>query len=294
MTDTAGNAAVSATVHARTGIAGNPSDGYGGAVVSLPVPHFAATAVIADAPDPSELALIAATRARFGNETGISCAPLSIDTTIPRSVGLAGSSALVIASIQALSAHHDVALTPMQIATMAHAVEREDLHIAGGWQDQLIQRHGQPMLMEFGEPMRQRNLRPTALPMFVAWSAAASEASGDPHAELRSREEEMAPLVAEFAGLARRAADALEADDGHTVKECMGATFDLRTRVMPIAPAHRQMIEIARAHGTNANFSGSGGAVAGVVPKDPEPLRAAYAEANIEMVSWVPAERSAR
>lgn len=279
-----------ATVHARAAVAGNPSDGYGGAVVSIPVPHFSATATVVSEPV-DEFELIAATRARFGRDTGCTdVAPVATTTTIPRSVGLAGSSALVIATLKALAIHHNTPLTPDQLATMAHTIEREDLGIAGGWQDQIIQSRGLPMLMEFARPMSQRVMEPTTLPLYLAWSTAAAENSNDSHVGLRERAADVAPAMAELAAVARRAADALEAADGHTLKACINETFDLRASVMPIAPAHQHMIDTAGSVGAAANFAGSGGAILGVVPKDPAPLLEAFDEAGLVVITWTPAE----
>lgn len=288
-------APLSVAVHARTAVAGNPSDGYGGAVVSVPVPQLAATATVVSSGSPAdapELELVAATRRRFALAASLaSPAQISIETTIPRSVGLAGSSAIVIATLRVLAGHHGVVLAPMEIATLAHTIEREDLGIAGGWQDQVIQSHGVPLLMEFAEPMRQRVLQTTALPLWIAWSTEAGEPSGDSHRDLRSREHEVTKVMAELADVARRCAHALDSNDGHTVKECINATFDLRREIMPIAAAHDDMIMTARSAGSAANFAGSGGAIIGVVPKEPNTLFAALTAAGYDHLHWTPSEQ---
>ena len=40
--------------------------------------------------------------------------------------------------------------------------------------------------------------------------------------------------------------------------------FELRRRIVPIRASHARMVEVARACGASAHFSGSGGAITGV------------------------------
>ncbi len=103
-----------AFVPARAGLAGNPSDLYGGAVLAVPIPSLRAQVEIVDAPTTQVaghedgLRLIEAAVAR-GPSPGSPFA-LRWITDIPRSVGLAGSSAIVIATLprpQCPSWRHD-------------------------------------------------------------------------------------------------------------------------------------------------------------------------------------------
>src|SRR5512132_2136068 len=133
---------------ARAALAGNPSDGYGGAVLAACVPRLAARAraTAADEPlsDPPS-ALVDATIARFAHGP---CA-VRWETTVPREVGLGGSSAIVTATVRALCALHGHALEPDELAEMVLAVEVEDLGIAAGPQDRYAQAHEGLVLMDF-------------------------------------------------------------------------------------------------------------------------------------------------
>ena len=203
-----------ASVPARAALAGNPSDGYGGAVVATLVPHFAATARLTASPCATPK-LVSASIARCAREFGADPrTEVSIETTIPRSVGLAGSSAIVLAVINLLATATNVELDPERLSRIAHAVERDDLGIAGGWQDQVIQAHGVTGLMEFGDPFTFRALDiPTAspIPLFLAWNDADAESSGISHAGLQQRrnDQSVQAHMYELAGLARDAADCL-------------------------------------------------------------------------------------
>jgi glucuronokinase len=204
-------------------------------------------------------------------------------------VGLAGSSAIIIATLQALAQQSGIDLVPTQIASLAHTIEREDLGIAGGWQDQLIQSHGVSALMDFGELPNLEALtlpQKPPIPLYLAWSTRSSEPSGDAHSALRAQRDKGDPVWAEFAKLAYAAGSALVKGNIHDLKAAIDATFDLRATVMDIAPLQRAMIDIARSLGAPANFAGSGGAIIGVAPKDQLAFRAGISDADLDIVLW--------
>lgn len=241
-----------------------------------------------DTANDGESLLIAAARRRFG--TDIAAVPdntrLRLTTTIPRSVGLAGSSAIVLAALRCLAELTQTPLAPLDLAQLAHMVEREDLGIAGGWQDQIVQACDVPLLMTFSEPMTQTQIAPASIPMFLAWSTAQSQASGDSHAELRSRSHDAETATGALTACAQQAATAATSGAIHDLKNAMNRTFDLRASIMPIDPNHRSMIDAARGAGAACNFTGSGGAIIGVVPKDPLPLWAALGTNGLEVLAF--------
>ncbi len=276
-----------ASVAARAALAGNPSDGYGGAVTSIPVPTLVATVEVRSGDHSSEL--VRGVLARWVSTFGPidPDMTLQVDTTIPRSVGLAGSSAIVIAGLRALARHTHVTLDDWQTIEMAHSIEREDLGIAGGWQDQLSQTAGCPVAMEFAPVKEATPLVPgRRIPFFVAWDEASSEASGLVHNDLHRRLDAESPDVQSMADQARLAARAFEDGDVHALKLAMTATLDLRFDTVPIAARHREMAEVARSCGVACNFTGSGGAIVGVLPKAPEPFLDALAEAGMQTTTW--------
>ncbi len=282
---------VSRTVGARAAIAGNPSDGYNGAVFSTMIPGFQATASIEDSGQSIELVDVA--KQRFAMEFGVDLAdvPVTIKTNIPRSVGLAGSSAIVIATLELCAEVSAVTCAPMQIASLAHTVERVDLGIAGGWQDQLVQSHQCTALMEFADPKQLEVVSVTDdrdIPMYLAFSADAAEPSGHSHRSLQSRRDD--PDVRQFmealAECAREAAIAATAGDVHRLKDSIDTTFDLRQEVMDIAPTHAAMVAAAQKLGASANFAGSGGAIIGVLPKSGQGFLDAMHGAGYETCTW--------
>lgn len=256
------------------------------------VPRFVATAtVVEDDAVGSDSTLVTATVRRFvalfGSDKHRS---VTISSSIPRSVGLAGSSAIVIAVIRALAGSGEVDMTDDEVAAMAYAVERDDLGIAGGWQDQVIQARDSSGFMDFSAGRRTHRrlsiVEDPPIPLYVAWSGDLAESSGIAHRELRTSGSMSSDVVEDLAALARRAAAALEQRNIHELKAAIDATFHARSQNMRLAPQHRALVEEAQAHGASANFAGSGGAVVGVLPKDGNGFVAAMQGRGINVTTW--------
>lgn len=267
---------VTASCSARAALAGNPSDGYGGAVVAVPVPDLRATAAATDADrfsvdarDDDLHRLLQATADAFVEHVGrLPPVHLSASTAVPRSVGLAGSSALVIAALRALGGSVEYRWDRLELAQLALAVERDRLGITAGLQDRLVQSVDQPLAMEF-DPIAYEVLRlPDDVPLFVAWNPAAAEPSDTVHRALQRRHRADDPLVltgmAELAGEARRAAAAIAAGDLVELGRAMDASFDLRTSMVEVSPDQVDLVEIGRRAGAAVNSAGSGGSVVGL------------------------------
>lgn len=270
-----------AIVPARAGLAGNPSDAYGGAAVAVPVPVLAATVEVvdADAIDDGGLALIAAAAARLMRTAGVrDTFAVRWSTTIPREVGLAGSSALVIATLQALCARWDLSMEPLELAHMALAMEVEDLGIAAGLMDRAVQAYGGPVLVD-GDGARP--LAVVDMPaLVVAWDTSAAATSHAVHGPLRARfdagERDVVDAMARLAALGRAAAAALEAGDHASLRQCVLATWSERVGLGITDERTTRMVRDLGRDGVVATSAGSGGAVVGVLP--PGDTRAASAQ----------------
>lgn len=197
---------------------------------------------------------------------------LSWSSSVPGEVGLAGSSALVVAALRALCGAFDIELTPDELALAALEAETEELGIAAGPQDRVVQSHGGLVMMDFANShWRVEELDPALLPpLFVAWRHEHATHSGDYHSELRRRHDEGDPAVhgcmKRLAQLATDARDALVAGDHIAFARCLDGSFDQRAAMGPLVPEHVEMIELARANGASANYAGSGGAIVGTLP----------------------------
>jgi glucuronokinase len=217
---------------------------------------------------------------------------LSYSSSVPGEVGLAGSSALVVAALRALCTAFDVRLTPDELALVALEAETEELGIAAGPQDRVVQAHGGLVMMDFANSRWRVELLDPALlpPLFVAWRHEHATHSGDYHAELRKRHAAGDPSVHgcmnRLAQLATDARDALIAGDHGAFGRAMDGSFDERASIGPLVREHVEMIELARSLGASANYAGSGGAIVGTRPSDD--LRAELERAGCSVL--VPSE----
>ena len=304
--------------YARAALLGNPSDGYGGATIGFVIRDFSAEAEARPAdrleivPAPQDghefadvdgllddvaangyyggLRLAKAALKGFveharaaGHETRRTFS-LSYATTIPRQVGLGGSSAIVIATLRALCSLNGIELPPAELAKLALSAEAE-LGIPAGLQDRVIQSYDAFMYMDFRDGVDEPfvPLDPTRVPpMFIAYRTDASEPSAAVHSWLRSRFDDGDPVVGqkmrEIAGLAGAGREAIAAGDRAELGRLMRANVTARARLLPLDPRHLRMVELAASLGAPANYTGSGGAIVGLVPEAGiEPVRAAFA-----------------
>ncbi len=260
----------SGSAHARAALAGNPSDGYGGAVLAVTVRDFGARVDVSEARElhvdpPSEL--VHAAIARFAPETR---ALVRWECSVPREVGLAGSSAIVVATLRALAAFHERPLPLAELPALALAVEVEDLGIAAGLQDRVAQAYDTLVFMDFsGEQPAYEVLDPAMLPpLYLAWRTDTSAPSTLVHADLRARRAEVATGMRRLAAHARAARAALLAADHQGFARALDRSYDERAAMVALDPRHVAMVETARAHGASANYAGSGGAIVGIGPAE--------------------------
>lgn len=302
--------AARAEVPARAALVGNPSDGFGGATIALALPALRAVVeaeagpgVAITGPDarigfadaaelvaaaragayppggPLALAMAAAKRlCERAQDGGVTLEGLGFrldvsDSTIPAQVGLAGSSAIVVGVLRALGAVIGDEPSDAELPRFALACETEELGIAAGLQDRVIQTYGGLLFMDFDpdhpEGGRYEMLDPAGLPrLLVAWLAEAPTHSGRAHQTVAERhargDREVVETIAEIASLAHAARRALAERDHAALGALMSRTFDLRRRIYTFDPRHTALVECAREHGLHANYTGSGGAIIAV------------------------------
>ena len=281
---------VVATCAARAALAGNPSDGYGGAVMAVPVHDLLATVATTEAEgfavraaDPDLHRLLTATADGYAAATGdLPPVTLSASTAIPRSVGLAGSSALVIAALRSLGGWVERRWDRVELAELALSIERDRLGIAAGLQDRLVQSVAHPVLMRFDPVAFEVVEIPPTFPLWVAWHVDAAAPSDTVHRSLRRRWDAGDPRVvdtmADLAVQARRAHRGLVEGDPDLLGDAMDRSFDLRVAMIEIAPGQQRLVDVGRRAGAAVNSAGSGGSVVGLA-RDSEQLsglRASY------------------
>ena len=299
--------------YARAGLLGNPSDGYNGKTISIILRNFWADVVLYEW-DSVDIVLAEQDRARFrsiydlakdvelhGYYGGIRLIKATIkrfvdycqsqgiklhdqnfsvryETSIPQQVGLAGSSAIITATLYALMEFYSVDMPLSVQPTFVLAVEGA-LGIAGGLQDRVIQCYEGMVYMDFAQEKKKtvaglphydyEPLDPTLLPsLFVAYHATLGEPTEVFHNDIRSRYNGGDPQVVKamegFAQLAQDGRQAILERDAAGLSQLIDENFDLRNNIFTLAPWQIQMVKVARSCGASAKFAGSGGAIVGV------------------------------
>ncbi len=195
-------------------------------------------------------------------------------TGIPRSVGLAGSSALAVGVIDAVAARWGVTLDRRVLAALALRAERDVLGIAAGWQDRIAQAIGCTVLvdaaaMEVVDGIEVPSVHAVGAPgvgvgLVVGWSVDGASESDAYHGPLRARSSALAGPMHELAALARVAADGWAQGDVDAVGAAMDAGWSLRQRHVPLREDHAALVEAVRSAGLPATTPGSGGSVVAV------------------------------
>lgn len=327
---------IRAAAPARVGILGNPSDGYGGRTLALAVPQLEAVVELtpadgveiaagpADATAWPSVAAMGSWVDRYGYGTGpqlLTAAArtysalaaslgqplqagfrLSYRTAIPRQVGLGGSSALVVAALRCLEAHHPLNLPDEVLPSVALKAETVELGLSAGLQDRVVQAYGGLVAMDFSELRvdarygvshgAYERLDPASLPpLFVAYREEAAQPSDDYHRQLRARfdagDHVVRDALRELAHLVIEGRAALRWGDQARFGVLIERNMQLRLQLGSVPDAQLELAEVARAVGSHASFAGSGGAVVGTVDdaEQLEALRDAYADVGADLLS---------
>ena len=299
--------------YARAGLLGNPSDGYHGKTVSFTVRNYWAEVALYEW-DSVEIVLADDDRARFDSIADLArdvrlhgyyggirlikatikrfvehCAARGLalhdrkfsvryQTTIPRQVGLAGSSAIIVATLRALMEFYDVRL-PLEAQPMfVLLVEQEELGITVGLQDRVIQVYEGLVYMDFDPAQehmvdglrcyRYEPMDPALLPpLYIAHHQTLGEPTEVFHNNIRERfnrgDQAVVAAMTCFAELADRGREALLAGDHEQLARLIDRNFDTRRGIYQLPAWQIDMVETARRCGASAKFAGSGGAILG-------------------------------
>jgi glucuronokinase len=300
--------------YSRAGLIGNPSDGYHGKTISMVVRNFCAEVVLYEW-DTLDIVLAENDRARFasiqdlardvklhGYYGGIRLVKATIkrfvdycrareiklhdqnfsvryQTNVPRQVGMAGSSAIIIATLRCLMEFYKVEIPKEVQPSFALPIEREELGITAGLQDRVAQVYEGVVYMDFDQA-RERSVQgfpsyyyepldPALLPpLYLSYHTDLSEPTEVFHNDIRGRfnrgEAKVVNAMKQCAELAARGREALLHRDYEELGRLMNENFDNRRSIYNLPPWQIEMIEVARRCGASAQFSGSGGAIVGI------------------------------
>ena len=308
----------------RAGIIGNPTDMYGGSVVSCSIGEraycrlgdaeetiFRIDSMCMPVRSRDDLALESGGRFELMKAAvealGIDPAtaePFSLEiwTEIPEQAGLAGSTALLAAIFGCLLEHLDVRLNPYQVAETIRRTEWNVLNITCGYQDHYMTVFGGLNYMDFRgkEMMRQDDDEPYAtieclsrfhgeLPMLLAHTGV-KRFSGGVHKSIRDRwlegDREVIEAYERAAQLGKLGTKALLAGNWGLLAELMNENHAIQRDLGGSGDANERLIEAALGSGAlGAKLAGAGrGGTIIAIGTDLERLETGLTEAGAEKI----------
>lgn len=319
--------------YARVGFVGNPSDGYNGKTIAFTIGDYYAEVILYESPElelrpsPQDHAVFesmddllenvrrtgyyggirllkAATKsfAEYCTEVGIELPAhnftLRYSTSVPRQVGLGGSSAIISAVMRALMAFYGVKIPDHLLPNIVLGAETRELGLTAGLQDRVVQAFGGLVYMDFARDHmdkqghgRYERLDPRLLPpLYVAYRRDLGKESSTAHIKVRDLyergDQQVVQTMAEIASLADIAREMMEGRHHDGLAEVINRNFDLRAQIFPIRDEDMAMVRAARGTGASCKFCGSGGAVVGSFKDDEmlSRLRTAMQKAGYEFI----------
>lgn len=287
---------ITSTAPGRAGIVGNPTDMYGGCVISCSLPKRASVTIEPD----TELRLISGdetctlqmkqdldfcddrfdiARALF-QHLGLPKEPLRItyDSAIPMSSGLAGSTALLVALLHGLLTAQGKKLNRYELAETARFIEFNYLKVVCGFQDAYMSVFGGLHFMDFGgknfsekeigqifatmEPLGSHLPPPAELP-FVLATTGVKRVSGAVHKPLGDRwlegEKEVVEGYRRIARFARLGKRALLSEDWETLGKLMNDNHAIQRDLGGSGESNERLISAAHDAGASgAKLAGAG------------------------------------
>jgi len=306
---------IESRAYARAGLLGNPSDGYFGKTISLIIKNFGAHISLYESPelvievleqdknvysniydlvDRIKLhgyyggdRLIKATIKSFydycrENNLRLQNKNFSVrySSSIPRQVGLAGSSAIITATIKALTKFFNVEIKKEVLPSIILSVETKELGINAGLQDRVIQVYEGLVYMDFEELHLLENKygKYESLPLeklpkiYLAYKDTLGKVSGvvlnDIYSRYKRGDKFVIETLNQIADCAALGKSAIENRDYDLLAELINTNFDLRIKIMNISDENKEMVATARKCGASAKFAGSGGSIIGTYRND--------------------------
>lgn len=306
---------IESRAYARAGLLGNPSDGYFGKTISISVKNFGAHISLYQSP---ELVIEVLRQDRniygniydfvdriklhgyYGGDRLIKAAiktfydyctdhniklenknfSIRYNSSIPRQVGLAGSSAIITATMKALCKFFNIDIQKELLPSIILSAEIKELGINAGLQDRVIQVYEGLVYMDFEKEKMAKNnfgiyesLPLENLPkIYLAYKDTLGKVSGvvlnDIYSRYKRGEKLVVDTLEEIANCALEGKTAIENKDHIQLANLINKNFDLRSKIMNISNENMEMINIARNCGASAKFAGSGGSIIGTYIND--------------------------
>ncbi|MFP4096432.1 MAG: mevalonate kinase [Cyclobacteriaceae bacterium] len=309
------NSIIETSAYARAGLLGNPSDGYHGKTISVIVRNFGARILLYPSPEINiEMQeqdinvyrnihhlidsvntmgyyggsrLIKAAIKKFGeycesNQIKLQNKNFTIryHSSIPRQVGLAGSSAIVTATMRSLVKYYEVDIPQEVLPSIILSAEVDELGINAGLQDRVAQVYEGCVYMDFDKKIMDakghgnyERIDTSLLPnLYLAYKTDLSKVSGTVLNDIKTRyargDKDVLQTIEEIALLAEKGKEAIKNRNYQLLHELINHNFDLRCKIMNISQSNMELVHTARKCGASAKFTGSGGSIIGIYEND--------------------------
>ncbi|MFC2166843.1 mevalonate kinase [Acidobacteriota bacterium] len=303
--------AIETRAFARAGLLGNPSDGYFGKIIALTIKNFSAHVFLEKAPEliilPSDpeknvykniadlseetrlfgyyggTRLLKAAIKKFNDYSRVHSIKLDdknfsirYETSIPRQLGLGGSSAIITAALRALMKFYDVDIPEKIQPSLILDAELRELGINAGYMDRVVQVYEGCVYMDLDKSFIEENghglyekIDMSLLPdFFLAYKLDLGKVSGKVLNGVRkgyeSGDRQTISILGRLADIAQEGKKALEQQELDKFFDLMNLNFDLRSKIMSITETNTELIQAARRCGASAKFAGSGGSIIGM------------------------------
>jgi galactokinase/mevalonate kinase-like predicted kinase len=319
-----------ASAPGRCGIIGNPTDMYGGSVISCSTRERAYVTV-----EPADELILEADQGPVvirqradlqlkGDHVDILRAVIAHQryfrlkarircwSEIPFAAGLSGSTALLVAALRAMMAFYGQQLPPHHFAECARSIELNYLGVVCGYQDHYMATFGGLNYMDFRdkefyrevgsepyatiEPLVPHVQHLPALPFILA-NTGVQHHSGAVHKPIRERwlegDREVVDGYVRIGKLAREGKKALLSADWKLLGELMNENHDIQRRLGGSGPENERLIEAALragAYGAKLAGAGQGGTIIAVHPEPQSLERALQAAGARRLLYPLPSE----
>ena len=201
-------------------------------------------------------------------------------SNIPHGMGLGGSSAIITACVRALMAFFEVRIIKPLLANLVLSVETDELGIAAGLQDRVAQVYQGLVYMDFASEVmsakgygRYEYLDAALLPrLYIAYRTDLAEVSDIIHKKYKTTYEDKSSYfraaISRLAEMTDEVRDCLQNDRIEALSGLINENFDLRNKLSGIAKGSIEMVAAASSVGASAKFTGSGGAIIGVIENE--------------------------
>jgi len=243
----------------RIGILGNPSDIYGGKVIAMAIQYR------------TEI---------FVNRSNKFPIEVSVRTEVPRESGMGGSTAIIVAFLDACRKMFNLTYDNYRLAEITQKVEHKDLGITAGYNDRYSISFGGLLFMDFTGKDVDREV----------WE-------GEPYAKIRTIQAEI-PLVCGYWGVKRssgnvhaiklteKGEEAIIQSDWKALGELMNENHEIARKVGWAYPIDDKLRNIGLKSGATAaklGGAGNGGVMVFLAPRNRKRLMKALMDAGAKV-----------